>query len=77
MLFRFLLLLRFRSLHCTEKLSDGGCAFYKDYELLFTGWADIKNDMLSLQSISGKHNQTPKEFLMEKRPHSGILKSGS
>ncbi len=26
------------------------------------GWADIKNDMLSLQSISGKHNQTPKEW---------------
>ena len=30
--------------------------------LLFTGRADIKNDMLSLQSISGKHNQTPKEW---------------
>ena len=30
--------------HCIalEKLSDGGCAFYKDYELLFTGWADKK-----------------------------------
>ena len=30
--------------------------------LLFTGRANIKNDMLSLQSISGKHNQTPKEW---------------
>jgi hypothetical protein len=27
------------------------------------GRADIKNDMLFLQSISGKHNQTPKESI--------------
>ena len=56
-----------------EHLQEGGFRGIRVVGLLFTGRADIKNDMLSLQSISGKHNQTPKEWSCQSKTGGNFL----